>query len=142
MANCSELLQVVTGQSDDADEAGSKKGFFRGLGRLFSGSEDQESDSTKANLPYITAMSVFNPLQPRPGQSHYGVGFGQEGASSRVAESHDMLALGFSNGALLIYDTFNVKENKEDQIVYKNLTFNKGKKAIDSLRTCTFQICG
>lgn len=44
MANCSELLQVVTGQSDDADEAGSKKGFFRGLGRLFSGSEDQESD--------------------------------------------------------------------------------------------------
>ena len=44
MANCSELLQVVTGQSDDADEAGVKKGFFRGLGRLFSGSEDQESD--------------------------------------------------------------------------------------------------
>ena len=94
----------------------------------------------------MTAMSVFNPLQPRPGQSHFGshlgIGLGPEGASSRVAESHDMLALGFSNGALLIYDTFNIKENKEDQIVYKNLTFTKGKKAIDSLRTCTFQICG
>ena len=53
-------------------------------------------------------------------------------ASQTVAQSADRLAIGFSNGVLLLYDTL------KNEVCYKNLTFTKGKKAIECLKTCTF----
>jgi len=75
-------------------------------------------------------MCVFNPLQP----SHSALYGGQDGTrpSHRVATSADLLAIGFSNGVLLLYDAL------KNEVVYKNLAFTKGKKAIVALKTCTF----
>ena len=83
-------------------------------------------------MPKITAMCVFNPLQPSH-SSIYGLNEGTP-ASQRVAVSADLLAIGFSNGVLLLYDTL------KSEVVYKNLSFTKGRKAIDQLKSVTFQV--
>ena len=43
----------------------------------------------------------------------------------QVALSADMIAVGFSNGVLIVFDTL------KNEVSYKNLSFTKGKKPID-----------
>ena len=69
-------------------------------------------------------MCVYNPLSMNPAEPM---------PSEKIAETADIIALGFSNGFLLLYDTL------KNDVVYKNPSFVKGKKAIESLKICTFQ---
>lgn len=70
-------------------------------------------------------MCVFSPLQTSAIE---------QSSTQKIAESADKIAIGFSNGVLILYDTL------KNDVVYKNLSFVKGKKSIDCLKTCTFQV--
>ena len=54
--------------------------------------------------------------------------------TQKVTETADIIAIGFSNGFLLLYDTM------KNDVVYKNPNFVKGKRTIDYLKVCTFQM--
>ena len=95
---------------------------------MFSSKDDERADDpNNPNTPKITAMTVFNPLSLTQEILHPLSG-------QKVAENADTLALGFSNGVLLLYDTI-----KQD-VVFKSMSFVKGKKPIESLKTVTFQV--
>ena len=52
-----------------------------------------------------------------------------------MAQSPDILVIGFSNGALILYDTL------KNEVCYKTMALYKNKKAkIDVLRMSTFQV--
>ena len=52
-----------------------------------------------------------------------------------MAHSADVLVIGFSNGALILYDTL------KNEVCYKTMSLHKNKKTkIDCLKTCTFQV--